>query len=61
VAKIGRLAGVATMCAIGDTVELVTVPGGHEASFATPDAWSAAVTWIGERFAGVAPVSTCAQ
>ena len=54
-----QVSGVATMCAIGDTVELVTVPGGHDASIATPAAWSAAVTWIGERFAGVAAISTC--
>jgi pimeloyl-ACP methyl ester carboxylesterase len=56
-----QVAGVATMCAIGDSVELLTVTGGHDASIATPAAWSAAVTWIGDRFAGVAAASTCAR
>jgi pimeloyl-ACP methyl ester carboxylesterase len=55
-----QLAGVARMCAIGDTVELITVPGGHDASIDPPAAWAAAVTWIDDRFAGVPPVSTCA-
>lgn len=55
-----QVAGAETMCAIGDTVELVTVPGGHLASLDSSAAWSAAITWIGERFAGVAVVSTCA-
>ena len=55
-----QVAGVGTMCAIGDTVELVTVAGGHLASLGSADALAAAVTWIGERFAGVVAVSTCA-
>ena len=54
-----QVAGAQTMCAIGDTVELVTVPGGHDASLGPPAAWAEAVTWITDRFAGVAPVSTC--
>jgi len=54
-----QVAGVETMCAIGDTVELVTVPGGHDASIDPPAAWAEAVTWITDRFAGVAPISSC--
>lgn len=56
-----QVAGVATLCAAGDTMELVTVPGGHDDSIATASAWAAAVSWIGDRFAGVAAVSTCAR
>ena len=56
-----QVAGVAAMCGIGDTVEQLTIAGGHDASIATPAAWSAAVRWIGDRFAGVAAVSTCAR
>lgn len=56
-----QVAGVTAMCGIGDTVELLTIAGGHDASIATPAAWSAAVTWIRDRFAGVAAVSTCAR
>lgn len=56
-----QVAGVAAMCAIGDTVELVTVPGDHDDSIASPAAWAAAVTWIGERFAGIPAISTCPQ
>jgi len=54
-----QVSGVATMCAIGDTVELVTVPGDHGASLRSPEAWSTAIAWLKDRFAGVAPVSTC--
>lgn len=56
-----QIAGIATMCAAGDSVELQTVTGGHDASIATPAAWSAAVAWVGDRFAGIAPVSNCAR
>ncbi|HTI29262.1 MAG TPA: lipase family protein [Methylomirabilota bacterium] len=54
-----QVSGVATMCAVGDTVELVSVGGGHEDSIVTPAAWAEAETWISDRFAGVAAVSTC--
>jgi pimeloyl-ACP methyl ester carboxylesterase len=54
-----QVAGVERMCTIGDTVELRTVGGDHDASIATPAAWAEAVTWISDRFAGVAAVSTC--
>ena len=54
-----QVAGVEVMCAIGDTVELVTVPGGHDASIDPPAAWAEAVSWIGDRFTAVAPISTC--
>jgi hypothetical protein len=56
-----QVAGVAVMCAMGDTVELVTVPGGHDASIRPPSAWAGAITWIGDRFAGVPAISTCAS
>jgi len=54
-----QVAGVQAMCAIGDTVELWSIGGGHEASIASPGAWDEAQTWISDRFAGVAVVSTC--
>ena len=54
-----QVAGVETMCAIGDSVELWTVDGGHFDSIGTPGAWAEAATWITDRFAGVAAVSTC--
>lgn len=54
-----QLAGMEAMCAVGDTVELWTVGGDHDASIWTPSAWPEAVTWINDRFAGVAAVSTC--
>ena len=54
-----QVAGVETMCAVGDTVELWNVQGGHIDSIATPAAWDEAETWIQDRFAGVAAVSTC--
>jgi hypothetical protein len=54
-----QVVGVERMCTIGDTVELRTVEGDHDASIATPAAWAEAVTWISDRFAGVPAVSTC--
>ena len=54
-----QLSGVAAMCAIGDSIELQTVPGGHNESFFSDAAWTAIGAWISDRFAGVAPVSTC--
>jgi pimeloyl-ACP methyl ester carboxylesterase len=54
-----QVAGVAAMCAVGDTVVLWNVGGGHDDSIATPAAWDEALKWIGDRFAGVAAVSTC--
>lgn len=54
-----QVAGVQVMCAVGDTVELWSIRGGHDDSLDTPASWEEAVTWISERFAGVAAVSTC--
>jgi pimeloyl-ACP methyl ester carboxylesterase len=54
-----QAAGVDALCATGDMVEFWRVSGGHDASLATPASWGEAVKWIGERFAGVASVSTC--
>lgn len=54
-----QVSGVELMCAVGDTIELRSVTGGHVASFVTPSAWRAITDWIADRFAGVAPVSTC--
>jgi len=51
-----QVSGVANLCRIGDTVDLHTVDGAHDASLWTPTAWSAAVAWISDRFAG-APAS----
>ena len=45
--------------AMGDVVELWTVGGGHDDSIATPSAWAEALTWISDRFARTAAVSTC--
>ena len=55
-----QLAGLATLCSIGDTMELRSVEGDHDASFSTPSAWSDATAWIHDRFAGVEAVTTCA-
>ncbi len=54
-----QVAGVDAMCAIGDTVELRTVHGGHDASLMSSSAFQAAEAWIAARFAGEAAVSTC--
>jgi len=54
-----QVAGVGAMCAIGDTVELRTVSGGHDALLASPSVWRAAQEWIAARFAGEAAMSTC--
>ena len=54
-----QVAGVGAMCAIGDTVELRTVSGGHDALLASPSVWRAAQEWITARFAGEAATSTC--
>lgn len=55
-----QVAGVEVMCAIGDTVELLSVEGDHDASFSTPTAWADATAWIHDRFAEVEAVTTCA-
>ncbi len=55
-----QLAGLATMCKIGDTMELRSVEGDHFASFSNPTAWADATAWIHDRFAGVEAVTTCA-
>ena len=54
-----QVAGVNAMCAVGDTIELRTVTGGHDAMFSSPAVWSAALDWIEARFAGAAATSTC--
>jgi len=54
-----QVAGVNAMCAVGDTIELRTVAGGHDAMFSSPAVWSAALDWIEARFAGAAATSTC--
>ncbi len=54
-----QVAGVNAMCAVGDTIELRTVTGGHDAMFSSPAVWSAALDWIEARFAGAAASSTC--
>jgi hypothetical protein len=51
---------VTTMCAIGDTVELQSVEGGHFASVEGSTAWPNITTWIADRFAGTEAVTTCA-
>ncbi|MEX0625695.1 MAG: alpha/beta fold hydrolase, partial [Chloroflexota bacterium] len=55
-----QVAGVTTMCAIGDTVELQSVEGDHFSSVEGPTAWPNITTWISDRFADVEPVTTCA-
>lgn len=55
-----QVAGVTTMCAIGDSVELRTVEGDHDASIWPPAAWAEVTAWITDRFAGVEAVTTCA-
>ena len=54
-----QVAGVQVMCAIGDTVELRTIAGGHDASMGSPSAWNDVGEWITDRFAGVEAVTTC--
>jgi pimeloyl-ACP methyl ester carboxylesterase len=54
-----QVAGVQLMCGIGDTVELRSIPGGHDASMGSPSAWKDVTDWISDRFAGVEAVTTC--
>jgi len=54
-----QVAGVEAMCAIGDTIELRTVTGGHDAMLTSTGVWSAALDWIEARFAGTTASSTC--
>jgi pimeloyl-ACP methyl ester carboxylesterase len=54
-----QVAGVQAMCAVGDTVELWTVGGDHDASIWSPASWDEATKWIADRFAGVEAVTTC--
>ena len=54
-----QVAGVKAMCAIGDTVELRTVHGGHVAPLFSSSGFQAAQEWIAARFAGEAAISTC--
>jgi pimeloyl-ACP methyl ester carboxylesterase len=54
-----QASGVAALCEAGDTVEFRTVSGDHEDTIWPAPAWSAITGWISDRFAGVAPVSTC--
>ena len=54
-----QVAGVQVMCGIGDTVELRTIAGGHDASIGSPSAWMDVSEWITDRFAGVEAVTTC--
>ena len=54
-----QVAGVKVMCGIGDTVELRTIAGGHDASIGSPSAWNDVGEWITDRFAGVEAVTTC--
>jgi hypothetical protein len=56
-----QVEGVNAMCAIGDTVELRTVSGGHDAMLTSPAVWGAALEWIEARFAGATASSTCGQ
>jgi pimeloyl-ACP methyl ester carboxylesterase len=55
-----QVAGVVAMCAIGDTVELRTVSGGHDAFFFSAAGLQAAQDWIAARIAGEPATSTCA-
>jgi pimeloyl-ACP methyl ester carboxylesterase len=55
-----QVAGVATMCEVGDTVELRSVEGDHFAPVDGPAAWSEITAWITDRFSGVEAVTTCA-
>jgi hypothetical protein len=48
------------MCGIGDTVELRTIAGAHDAPMGSPSAWNDVSEWITDRFAGVEAVTTCA-
>jgi hypothetical protein len=55
-----QVAGVTAMCVRGDTVELRSIEGDHDASIATPGAWSDVMAWIADRFADVPAITTCA-
>jgi len=55
-----QVAGVTTMCAIGDTVELRTIEGNHSAPVEGPTAWSEITAWITDRFGDIEAVTTCA-
>ena len=54
-----QVAGVTAMCVKGDTVELRSIDGDHDASISTPGAWSAVMAWIAGRFADLPAVTTC--
>ncbi len=54
-----QVAGANAMCAAGDTVELRTVHGGHDAPLFSSSAFQAAQEWIAARFAGEDAISTC--
>jgi hypothetical protein len=54
-----QVSGVGALCAVGDTVELRTVSGGHDAMLASSAVWGAALDWIEARFAGTTASSTC--
>jgi pimeloyl-ACP methyl ester carboxylesterase len=54
-----QVAGVDAMCAIGDTVELWTVTGGHDAMVESPVVWQGTLEWVESRFAGTPVSSTC--
>jgi pimeloyl-ACP methyl ester carboxylesterase len=56
----GQVSGVLAMCAVGDTVELVSVDGDHEDSIWPPGAWANVMAWIADRFADAPAVTTCA-
>jgi len=54
-----QVAGVLVMCAVGDTVELRTVTGFHDAMLESAAVWQASLEWIEARFAGTPANSTC--
>ncbi|MGZ6372976.1 MAG: lipase family protein, partial [Candidatus Limnocylindria bacterium] len=53
-----QLSGVAAMCSAGDTLELRTVNGDHEAPW-SPASWARSLNWISDRFGGLPAQSTC--
>jgi hypothetical protein len=55
-----QLSAVAAMCSAGDTLELRTVNGDHGAPW-SPASWARSLTWISDRFTGVAARSTCGR
>jgi pimeloyl-ACP methyl ester carboxylesterase len=55
-----QVSGVFAMCAVGDTVELVSVDGDHDAGMWPPGAWADVMAWIADRFADAPAVTTCA-